>query len=144
MPVVHGAHRPTHGEPRIQVEHYGEVELPAASDQLGRVAGPALIAPRRLEIASQDIRSDRLIGFRAAIAPVALNRTRTQTHSPHQPNHSIAADEDLLRSELAQDPRASVGPTASLEGRPHQHRQPTVLTGSIRFRPLTPGVIPGP
>ena len=57
--VVDGADGPAHDESREQVEHGGEVELAAATDdELRRVADPALIRARRVKATGQQIRSD--------------------------------------------------------------------------------------
>src|SRR5712692_9679489 len=62
VPVVDGADRPAHDEAREQVKNRGQVELAAGPDQqLRRVAYPTLVGRLRLELAVQEVCSDRLV-----------------------------------------------------------------------------------
>ena len=64
MPVVHGADRPPHDEPREQIQDHREVELAGAAgadDELGRVADPPLIRRVGLKSPVEQIGRDGLV-----------------------------------------------------------------------------------
>src|SRR6266571_687643 len=141
VPVVDGADRPAHDEPREQVQDRRQVELAAGPDQEFRgVAHPALVGGLGIELAIQKVGCDWLIVVAHRRHLEALAGPRFHPVFLHQSSHALRTDLDALLDEIPIHPRAPVAPPALVERRPDQNPQSSIVSRVRRFQ-TSPGGI---
>src|SRR2546425_6537208 len=141
VPVVDGTDRPAHDESREQVKNRGQVELAAGPDQqLRRVTYPTLVGRLRLELAVQEVCSDRLVVFAQGRHLESLARSRFQPVFLHQPSYALWADPDSLLEEIPMDPRAPIALPALVKRRLDKNPQSSVVSRVGRLRTAPRGI----
>jgi hypothetical protein len=125
------AHPPADDAPRISIDHEGHVHEAAPGRDVGEVADPQRMRPRRLELPLDPIqRAGGWAGDRGADLPAP--HSPLQAHGPHQARHCAAGDPDPLPAQLAPDLPDTVDAEVLFEHAPDRDGQSRIAFGPCR------------
>ena len=110
------SHRPTDNEPRIDIQHHGQVQPALGGPDGGNIREPFPIRSRSGEIALQQIRSHQIAMATIRGTNATLLLDSTQASLPHQALHAVLATADPLGLQFGMDPWAAIDLPALLIG----------------------------
>ena len=141
MPVVDGTDGPADEEPREEVEHRREIELPAAADpELCGVCHPPLIRRVGDKLLAEHVRGNRLIVLTHRRARVSLTHTSPEALDPHEAHDPFATHGDALVDEILVHSWAAIPAETRFMRRADQDTQLLVPPRVGRRGPATPRV----
>jgi hypothetical protein len=130
---VSGArHPPADDATRIGVDHEGAIDESGPGCDIGEIADPQRVRPRRLELPIDPIERAR----DSLVTGCGLERlapdSALQAHGSHQARHRAAGDRDLLPVELAPDLAHAIDAEVRLEHAPDLGLQGRIALGAAR------------